>query len=166
MRRLFVLLTLPIASAQQPPSWLIPYPGAQNVTHTSLEGRTEVTYTTDQKPDEVVSHYRGLITSARLPFVASFNGIGTSIRLAVAQCDLLINVREQAAGTAARVSCATKSTNSAISVKTVEVPAQQGDEYTRRILAEAEAKHKKRIDAMKTYDQPVDARVRKKRAEK
>jgi hypothetical protein len=165
MRRFYLFLTLAIANAQQPPSWLIPYPGAENVTHTSLEGRTEVAYTTDRKPDEVVSHYRGLITGAHLPFVPSFDGIGTSIRVAAAECDLLINVREQGAGTAARVSCATKSTNSAISVKTVEVPARQGDEYTRRVLAEAESKHKKRIEAMKTYDQPVDARARKNRAE-
>jgi hypothetical protein len=172
------LLFLTLAISGQPLSpWLIPYPGAEGVTRTSLVDRNEVTYTTDRKPDEVVSHYQRLITAAGLPFVPGFDGLGTSIRAAAAECDLLVNVREQGTGTLVRASCASKSTSSTASAipvgviappksrpLTMEERRRQGEEETRRVLAEAEAKHKKRIDDMKVYDQPVDARSRKKDA--
>jgi hypothetical protein len=189
MRRLYLMFfTLAMASGQQPPttlpSWLIPQPGANVVTHTALAGRIEVVYNTDGLPEAAVGHYQRLIVGAGLPFVPSFDGVGTSIRVAAAECDLLITIRERETGTLTRVSCAIKSTNSANSLNAVEVmttkstgPAnsrtrtmeeriRQGEEETRRVLAQADAKHKKHIDGMKTYDQPVDGRARKKQSEK
>ena len=187
MLRLHVmLLTLAMARGQQPPttlpSWLTPQPGATVVTHTALADRIEVVYTTDELPGAVVSHYQRLIVGAGLPFLPTFDGLGTSIRVAAAECDLLINVRERETGALTRISCATKATNPAPSPSGVDVmttkstgPAKsrtptiaermrQGEEHTRRVLAEAQAQHKRGIQKMAIYDQPVNARSRKKDA--
>jgi hypothetical protein len=91
------------------PSWLTPYPGANATTLASSASLVEISYTTSAKPDEVVAHYRRLIETAGLRFTSNFDGSGTSIRGAAAECDLLIKVREEGEGTSARVSCATKS---------------------------------------------------------
>jgi hypothetical protein len=91
------------------PSWLTSYPGASAATVASSASLLEVSYTMSAKPDEVVAHYRRLIETAGLRFNSNFDGSGTSIRGAAAECDLLIKIREDNAGTIARVSCATKS---------------------------------------------------------
>jgi hypothetical protein len=91
------------------PSWLIPYPGANAATLASSASLVEAGYTASAKPDEVVAHYRRLFDAAGLRFNSNFDGSGTSIRAAAAECDLLIKIREEGEGTSARVSCATKS---------------------------------------------------------
>ncbi len=164
MRRLDVLFLIL-------PAWLMPYRGAQVVAHTELASRSEVSYISDAKPVEVLSYYQHLIAGAGLPFLPAFDGIGTSIRVAATECDLLIKIREQETGTLTQVSCATKSAGppKAVEVipsssrpRTMEERIREGEEKTRRVLAEAQAKHKKGIDGMKAYDEPVDARARKK----
>jgi hypothetical protein len=57
----------------------------------------------------VVAHYRRVFESAGLKFSSNFDGSGTAIRAVAAECDLLIKVHEDGAGTNARVSCAAKS---------------------------------------------------------
>ena len=91
------------------PSWLVPYPGETATTQVSSPALVETHYTTSAKPNEVVAHYRQLFEAASVRFNSNFDGSGTSIRAAAAECDLLIKVREDSAGTVARVSCATKS---------------------------------------------------------
>ncbi|HEY6391293.1 MAG TPA: hypothetical protein VIX89_08450 [Bryobacteraceae bacterium] len=158
------LVFVMLAMAAALPAWLIPYSGAKEETQTALASRIEVVYTTDAKPDQVVTHYQHLLEAAGLPFLPSFDGIGTSIRVASAECDLLIKIREQGAGTQARVSCAAKSTSSSnIAVTPMEERIRQGDEHTRRVLADAEARHKQGIQKMEVYDQPVNGRARKKK---
>jgi hypothetical protein len=188
MRRLNVALVMLAANAvgqQTPsalPSWLIPYAGAKAETSTALANRIEVAYTTDAKPDLVLAHYRRLLEAAGLPFLPGFDGIGTSMRAAAAECDLLVKVREQGAGTLTTVSCAAKPAGKPGSPDEVKVTTshtttptnsgwrlieeriRQGEEYTRKVLAEAEARHKQGIKKMEVYDQPVNGRARKKDA--
>jgi len=175
-----------IATGQQPPpalpSWLIPYAGEKAETQTAVANRIEIAYATDAKPDLVVAHYQQLLEAAGLPFLPSFDGIGTSMRAAAAECDLLIKVREQGAETLTTVSCAAKPAGKPSSPDEVKVITshaasptksswrlmeeriRQGEEYTRKVLAEAEARHKQGIKKMEVYDQPVDGRAHKKDA--
>ncbi|HEY6391292.1 MAG TPA: hypothetical protein VIX89_08445 [Bryobacteraceae bacterium] len=109
-----ILLALISAAAGQQaplamPSWLTPYPGANAATLASSASLIETSYTISAKPGDVVAHYRRLFEEAGLKFNSNFDGAGTSIRVAAAECDLLIRVREESAGTIARVSCAAKS---------------------------------------------------------
>ena len=184
MPRLYmVLLTLAMASGQQAPnslpSWLTPYPGAKTETQTAFATRIEVSYTTAAKPDPVIAHYQHLLEGASLPFLPSFDGMGTSIRAAAADCDLLIKVQAQEDGSLIRISCAVKTSPTTIlppamvvtstsptskGARTVEERKRQGEEHTRQVLADAEAKHKQGIQKMAIYDQPVNARSRKKDA--
>jgi len=90
------------------PSWLVPYPGATAEIR-NFQAYLEAGYATSASPGAVVDHYRKLFESANLPFQPNSDGIGTNIRGAAAECDLLISIRSQAAGTAVRVSCAEKS---------------------------------------------------------
>jgi len=183
-RLCMVLLTLAMASGQQAPtslpSWLTPCSGAKAETQTALATRIEVSYATAAKPDQVIAHYQHLFEGASLPFLPSFDGMGTSIRAAAADCDLLIKIQAQEDGSQIRISCGVK-TNSTTSLpsamqvvtstspagkgaRTVEERKRQGEEHTRQVLADAEAKHKKGIDRMAIYDQPVNGRSRKKDA--
>jgi hypothetical protein len=91
------------------PPWLTPYPGANAERQASSPALVETSYITSAKPGDVVAHYRRLFESAGLKFSSNFDGSGTSIRAAAAECDLLIKVHEDGAGTMARVSCAAKS---------------------------------------------------------
>ena len=56
----------------------------------------------------VIEQYRRLWGTAGLPFAANFNSVGTSIRAALAECDLLVQIREEGAGSHVRVSCAAR----------------------------------------------------------
>ncbi len=91
------------------PPWLTPYPGTTVATLASSPSLVETSYSTSAKPDEVIAHYRRLFEAAGVRFNSNFDGSGTSIRAAAAECDLLIKVREESAGAIARVSCAAKS---------------------------------------------------------
>ncbi len=96
-------------AARVMPPWLTPYPGANAATQMSSPALVETSYTTSANPEVVIAHYRQLFEAAGVRFNSNFDGSGTSIRGAAAECDLLIKVREENAGTTARVSCATKS---------------------------------------------------------
>jgi hypothetical protein len=91
------------------PSWLAPYPGSAAATLVASASLVDTRYTTSDKASDVVAHYRRLFEAAGVRFNSNFDGSGTSIRAAAAECDLLIKIHEEGDGTAARVSCATKS---------------------------------------------------------
>src|SRR5258708_34534760 len=91
------------------PPWLTPYPGANAATQMSSPALVETSYTTSVRPEVVIARYRQLFEAAGVRFNSNFDGSGTSIRGAAAECDLLIKVREGGEGRGARVSCATKS---------------------------------------------------------
>jgi hypothetical protein len=90
------------------PAWLAPYPETTAQTK-SFPAYVESTYTTPAAPAAVLDHYRKLFEAAGLTFQPGSDGIGTVIRGAAAECDLLITVRGQAAGTLVRANCAAKS---------------------------------------------------------
>jgi len=110
MRFLFRLaLLLPAAAIAQPsmPSWLAPYPGAAAQTK-SFSSYVESAYIAAAKPAAVEAHYQKLFELAGLAVRSGFDGSGTAIRGAAPECDLLIKIREDAAGSLVRVSCAQK----------------------------------------------------------
>jgi hypothetical protein len=117
------------------PSWLIPYPGANAATLASSASLVEIGYTTSAKPDEVVAHYRRLFETAGLRSNSNFDGSGTSIRAGAAECDLLIKIREDNAGTNARVSCAAKSAALLCLAGTLWSPADPADYQIRERLS-------------------------------
>jgi len=89
------------------PSWLENYPGA-NATVQAGDSSAEASYAVDAQPAEVVAHYRKLFESQGLTFQPNPDGMGTSIRVAAKECDLLILIRSRAEGTYAKVSCTAK----------------------------------------------------------
>jgi len=110
--QILLALSSTVAGQQAPlvmPSWLTPYPGANAATQVSTSALVETSYTTSAKPEAVIAHYRQLFDAAGVRFTSNFDGSGTSIRGAAAECDLLIKIREESTGTSVRVSCATKS---------------------------------------------------------
>lgn len=110
--QILVALISTAAGQQAPlvlPSWLTPYPGANAATQASFASLVETIYSTFAKPGDVVAHHRQLLEAAGLKFNSNFDGAGTSIRGAAAECDLLIKIREEGAGTVVRVSCAATS---------------------------------------------------------
>jgi hypothetical protein len=103
------------------PSWLVSYPGATPNSR-AMGALVQSTYTTAAKPAEVVEHYRKLFEAAGLRFRPNSDGIGTAIRGDAAECDLLIQIREQAPGAFVDVNCAAKSqASSTSSAKAVEI---------------------------------------------
>ena len=163
-------------SALKMPPWLVPYPGAEPQVN-ALPEIVETRYTTSATPAEAVSHLRKLFDTAGVAFVPNLDGIGTSIRASVPECDLLIKVREENSGSSVRISCSTKSAagtppgGSPVTVagtpgartgsyprpspRSIEEARRAADEHTRRVLAEAEADHQQRISDMTRFDQPV-----------
>ena len=145
------------------PEWLTSFPGAQKEAGSVFTNRIENTYTVGAKSGEVARHYQDLFGSANLPYLASPDGIGTSIRAAAAECDLLITLRDQESGTAVRVNCIAKAAppSSAAPINAIAAPltidehTRLNQEATQRVLAEAEARHKRSIQRMGAYDQPV-----------
>src|SRR5579862_6786273 len=75
------------------PPWLIPYPGASEVT-TASSRLLESSYTAAAKPEDVSEHFAKLFATNGLTFVSNFDGFGTSIRASAPECDLLIKIRE------------------------------------------------------------------------
>jgi hypothetical protein len=106
-----VILMWPASGQQAPlatPAWLVPYPGAQAKTTAASAPTVEAVYTAAATAQEVVEHYGRLFDAAGVPFSPNFDGIGTSIRGAAAECDLLIKIQEDSGETLARVSCTAK----------------------------------------------------------
>jgi hypothetical protein len=159
-----LLAALVLASwAVAQPAWLQPYPGATPQTRTS-SALTESTYDVAAKPAAVIAHYQKLFETAGLPFNPSLDGIGTVVRAAAPECDLLLKIREQPTGASVRVSCAAKSP----ALTAVPAPAPvarpvpitmqeriaQGREHTRQVLEDAEQKGRQRDLGMAKFDQP------------
>jgi hypothetical protein len=149
------------------PDWLVPYPGAEAQVR-ALPDLVEVSYATSASPAQALAHYRRLFDSAGVTFAPNSDGIGTSIRASVPECDLLIGLRERDSGSSVRVSCSAKSGGPATGVAVVgtyrksrpqsfDEAKRAGDEHTRLVLALAEADHQKRISDMSRFDQPVPA---------
>jgi len=112
------VLMVPVPLLCQPsmPAWLVAYPGAAVETNAS-SALVEAAYTTSATPDAVSEHYRKLFEAANLPFEPNPDGIGTTVRGAAAECDLLIAIHGQKDGTFVSVSCAAKSLPSASSAR-------------------------------------------------
>jgi hypothetical protein len=145
------------------PAWLKAFPGGVPQV-TSQADLLESRYSVKVTPDKVIAHYQHLFETASVPFTPNVDGIGTSVRASVPECDLLIKVRESGDGSAVQVDCSPKSSGAApIQVvgspsrqpRTVEEMRRQQDEHTKRVLAQAEADHQRRINDMAKYDKPV-----------
>jgi hypothetical protein len=104
---LFVLT--PVFSQQplSPPSWLASYPGATATIRPS-DNTVESSYTTSAQLDDIIQHYGTLFKAAGLPFEPNSDGIGTSIRAAAPECDLLIQIRSRTEGSFVKVNCSAK----------------------------------------------------------
>jgi hypothetical protein len=104
-----VLALTPAFSQDVPslPSWLVSYSGA---TTTVIAGDSfvESTYSLASQPRDLVEHYRKLFEAAGLPFQPNSDGVGTSIRAAAPECDLLIQIRSREEGAFVRVNCSAK----------------------------------------------------------
>jgi hypothetical protein len=94
------------------PAWLTGFPGSTPAVRSS-DSLIESSYTIAAQPEEIVAHYKKLFEAAGLPFQPNPDGIGTSIRAAAPECDLLIQIRTREAGTFVAVNCSAKSASSA-----------------------------------------------------
>jgi hypothetical protein len=111
----FAILALTPAFAQPAvslPAWLESYPGAQPAVH-STDSLVESSYTVAAQPEQIIAHYRQLFEGAGLPYQPNPDGLGTSIRAATPECDLLIQIRTREEGVHVAVNCAAKSAPSA-----------------------------------------------------
>src|ERR1700759_2090943 len=95
------------------PSWLENYPGATAEIHSS-ESLIESRYSAADSADKIVEHYRKLFEAAGVAFQPNFDGMGTSIRAAVPECNLLIQIRSRDEGSAVTVNCAANTTSAAV----------------------------------------------------
>ena len=142
------------------PAWLANYPGVNAETR-NFAAMAQSTYTTPAKPDAVSDHYRKLFETQNLPFQPGSDGVGTVIRAAAADYDLLITIRAQDAGTLVRVSCAAKTpeyvavpgSDPALTVSRGR-PALISREEHNRTMADALERHKKLMAERAT--RPVD----------
>jgi hypothetical protein len=137
----------------------------------------ESTYETPAQPQEVIAHYRKLFDAQGLVFQPNFDGIGTAIRGEMPQYSLLLLVRSQGTGSWVQISgAARKSPDTQAPAPRIEtVPSRpprpaimpveerkaEQDEHTRRVLAQAEEKHREQIRGMEKYDQPVYPRPKR-----
>jgi hypothetical protein len=167
----FILLTASLTAWAQPsmPSWLVPFPGAAVSPGTVSPGLTEVTYTAEVTPEDILRHYHGLFTAANLPFNPNFDGLGNTVRAAAPECDLLIKIREQSSGTSVKISCAAKSaapargsdiavTNPHVprALKTAEEIRQENEELARKIQEKRDAAPRAAAAMMSKFDRPVE----------
>jgi hypothetical protein len=135
-----------VAVGQSPPSmpsWLVSYPGATPNSR-AMGALVESTYTTAAKTAQVMDHYRKLFEDAGLRFQPRADGMGTSIRGDAAECDLLILIREQGAGSFVDVNCSAKSQVSPASPgKTVDIIGTAPSKT--RIAEEMKESHVRRV---------------------
>jgi hypothetical protein len=113
----FAICALTPAFSQQVstlPPWLESYVGA-TATVVSSDSIVESSYTTSSQPADIVKHYSTLLEAAGLPFQPNSDGIGTSIRAAAHECDLLIQIRSTPEGSFVKVSCSAKTQSSSTS---------------------------------------------------
>jgi len=103
------------------PSWLENYPGVTAMTQTGdLYARSS--FTAAAKPGEILEHYRKVFEAAGVPFQPNSDGIGTSIRAAAPECDLLIQIRTRPQGTFVDVNCSAKSASSSAATPSAAPP--------------------------------------------
>src|SRR5580693_5126725 len=110
----FAILALTPALSQQSsslPPWLKSYPGATTTVRSS-DSVIESSYTTSAQTEDIVKHYNTLFEAAGLPFEPNPDGVGTSIRAAARECDLLIQIRSRPEGTFVKVNCSAKTQSS------------------------------------------------------
>jgi len=176
-----VLLGQPAPTRPSLPDWLIPYPGAAGATTVS-SALVESSYSAKAKPEDLSEHYAKLFSANGVTFAANFDGLGTSIRASLPECELLIKVRESSSGTGVKVSCASKelsaqqtgsgsvvvvtngSTNASYGpasrsagyyLKSAEEIKRYNEEREREIKAEHELFERQANAKMREYDQPV-----------
>lgn len=135
------------------PGWLVPFPGAQP-EETRSEASVRTQYATPAKPAEVIAHYQKLLAGAGLAAAANADGLGTSIRAAAPECDLLIQVREAGGGTLVRTACSARVAASNALPAVTGVPSRRNASVRERAQAWHGARERD-PDAMKKYDQPV-----------
>jgi hypothetical protein len=150
-----VLLTaLHTLSGQSPlamPAWLTVYPGASAQTSV-FKAMVESTYVATAKPAAVNEHYRKLFEAQNLPFVPNYDGMGTVVRAAAPECDLMITIHAQEAGTEVRVDCSAKS---AAAETWTAVPDSKGRTSVR--VAEANARHQQLVKDLNIHPVYQDA---------
>lgn len=137
------LAALATAAGEHPlsmPSWLVPYPGVSADTRT-LPGLLESSYETTAPPIRVITHYHGLLVTAALRYRQTVEGGVTSIRTAALECDVLVQIRPQGAGTFVQVDC------------TARGPVDPA-------AITAAAKGDKGLQGMEKYDRPVSPQSR------
>lgn len=138
------------------PGWLTPYPGAQ-AEETRSEASVRTQYSTAAQPAEVIAHYRKLIAAAGLAPATNADGLGTSIRAAAPECELLVQIRESGSGTLVRTACSARvAASNALPPVTGSAPARRfptaGDRAARAMI---EANERRAGETMRKYDRPV-----------
>jgi hypothetical protein len=141
----FAIALVVWGQASAVPPWLVSYPGADARTQ-SMPGLVESTYETAAGASEVIAHYRRLFEGAGFEFHANFDGVGTSVRAAAAEGDVLILIRAQGKGTAVRVDIAAKAAPVAAPPPAPVVPA---------VRARVEKSGREHVQNMEKYDQPM-----------
>jgi len=146
------------------PAWLQPYPGA-TVQTTTAKSLVESSYTAAAKPEAVIDHYRKLFEAENLPFVPNFDGMGTVVRAAAAECDLMVSIRAANPGSSVRVDCsggpAPSTTWSAVPDANPGIPGRAGSRAVARPvsprLAWDEESHKQRVKELNIHPVYQDA---------
>lgn len=169
----FVLLAAATAAGQSPrvamPGWLAPFPDAKVEGPVVHANRVEASYVSAAATGEIVSHYRELFAAQGIPFVLNPDGLGVTIR-GRKECSLLIAIRESKGQTLTRITCTALPSQDrdtdkpapqveakapAPSPRWSRDPAKNMDPRTRQAIEESEARHRKRVQDMSVYDQPV-----------
>ncbi len=132
------------------PAWLVSYPGASARTQATPR-LVESTYETEARASDVIAHYRKLFEGAGLEFHANFDGVGTSVRGAAAEGDVLILIRAQGKGTAVRVDVTAKAAPPAAAPAPASIPVAPA------VRTRAERSGREHVQNMEKYDQPVRA---------
>lgn len=139
------------------PGWLAPFPGAQP-EETRSEASVRTHYATAAKPAEVIAHYQKLLAGAGLPASANADGLGTSLRAAAPECDVLIQIRESGGGTLVRTACSARvAASNALPPVTGVAPSRRLPGADGRAAARAmlEAQDRRGSETMRKYDRPV-----------
>jgi len=149
MVRLFLCLLFTVTAVAQTalPVWLASYPESEPVTQV-LPGLVESSYRTGANVESVLAHYRKVWVGAGQPFSPNFNGTGTAIRAAAAECDVLVQVREDGDGSFVKASCASR-TPAANPNAAPEVIGRQATTRSGRPIPDRAAMQA-RVEAMKT----------------
>jgi hypothetical protein len=158
----------------QLPSWLVPFPGAVPSPVKASAGLAETSYIATAQPEEILAHYRALFAAANLRFNPNFDGLGTTVRAAAPECDLLLKIRDQSSGTSVKISCAAKTASlagapisgsetgsagarvpPAFPHRSFEEIRQEQEERGREMRAKFDADARAGVASVSQYDRPV-----------